>query len=274
VRLIAGLLATLLAGCAVTPPPQPPDPPERSLAQVLAAVRQAPAIRTLPPDLTPSLSTAAQDVGFDSDRCEAGPDADRIDPCVFGDRASATDVILWGDSRAGMWLPAMREIAPRRHWRLQFFGKPRCPAAHPRSSVGPCDRFRAYVIERIRAVRPELLVISNVPDARLPSRTAERLVVLGDIPVLPESGPSCLARNARHVPACFTSRPAATGGHRPEERAGLIYIPVLPWLCSAVCTPVIRNVLVYRNRFQLTATYARMLSGVLSDALDLPAPAG
>nr|WP_296067910.1 SGNH hydrolase domain-containing protein [uncultured Actinoplanes sp.] len=268
-RLIAGLLATLLGGCAVTPPPRPPGPPDMTLAQVLAAVRQAPAIRTLPPDLTPSLSTAARDVGFDSDRCEAGPDADTIDPCVFGDRAGATDVILWGDSRAGTWLPAMREIALRRHWRLQFFGKPGCPAAHPRPAAGPCDRFRAYVIERIRAVRPELLVMSNVPDARLSWGPAQRQVVLGDIPVLAESGPSCLVRHARNVPACFTTRRAATGGHRAGNS-----IPVSPWLCSAVCTPVIGNVLVYRNRFQLTATYARMLSGVLSDALDLPAPAG
>lgn len=42
---------------------------------------------------------------------------------------------------------------------------------------------------------------------------------------------------------------------------------MLPWLCSAVCTPVIGNVTVYRNRFHLTATYARLLRGVLEKAL-------
>jgi hypothetical protein len=42
---------------------------------------------------------------------------------------------------------------------------------------------------------------------------------------------------------------------------------VLPWLCGPVCTPVIGNVLVYRNQFDLTATYARMLNGVLETAL-------
>jgi hypothetical protein len=290
-RLIAGLFAGLhvvvLAGCAGSPSRRPVDAPEMTLAQVLSAVRRAPSIRTAPPPL----ATAAQDVGFDNSKCEAGPDADRIDPCVFGDRASALDVVLWGDSHAGMWVPALSEIALRRHWRLQFFGKPRCPAVDLRASR-VCKRFRAYVIGRIRAVRPELVVITNASQGAAPQwqaglgRTlttvrprAGRLVVLGDTPVL-DAGPECLANHARNVSACSTPRPEATARvwHRAEEtaarRAGAHYISVLPWLCSAVCTPVISNVVVYRNRFQLTAGYARLLSGVLDEALGLPAPAG
>ena len=285
-RLIASLLVVLLAGCSEAPSRRPADPPEMTSAQVLSAVRLAPGIRTVPP----SLATAGQDVGFDNARCEAGPDADRVDPCVFGDRASALDVVLWGDSHAGMWVPALAEIALRRHWRLQFFGKPRCPAVDLRSP-DVCERFRAYVIGRIRAVRPELVVITNASQGAAGPweagwyRTlttvrpaAGRLVVLGDTPVL-DTGPECLADHARDVAACFTPRRAATVHvwNRAEENAarhaGAHYISVLPWLCSAVCTPVIKDVVVYRNRFQLTATYARRLSGVLDEALGLPAPA-
>ncbi|MFC3737580.1 SGNH hydrolase domain-containing protein [Paractinoplanes deccanensis] len=273
-----------------------------ALPSVLAAVRKAPALRALPPDLTPSLVTTADDVGFDNDTCEAGPKADRIEPCVFGDRASATDVVLYGDSHAGMWLPAMKEIAERRHWRLQFFGKPACPTPkitfwnQQESRVfTECDRFRSYVAAHVASARPELVVVTNasfshkrgrgVPitpeqwraglaeTLRTLRQAADHVVVLGDIPVLDQSGPECLSAHVADISACFTSRTAATArvwnaAESAAARAtGAGYVSVLPWLCTTVCTPVIGNVGVYRNRFHLTATYARMMNGVLEEAL-------
>lgn len=275
----AALALLLLTGCTETPPPRAVTEPAPRIAKsvVLAAVARAATIRELPADLTPSLATAAADLGFDNEKCEAGPSADRIEPCVFGDPASGTKVIVYGDSHAGMWVPALIPIAERRHWRLQLLGKPGCPAVRIR---GVCDRFRDYAIARIKEERPELLVVAHqsvgtraglrrlLGTLRL---TASRVVVLGDIPVLDESGPDCLRR--KNVRACSTSLTAATARIRNGDteaaarEAGAEYVPVLPWLCTETCTPVIGNVAVYRNRFQLTATYARMLNGVLEDAL-------
>jgi hypothetical protein len=302
---VIALAASLLAGCGETPAkPRPTDTAGSrfSLSAVLAAVGKAPAIRTLPADLTPSLATTGQDIGFDNAKCEAGPAADRIEPCVFGDRASSVKVILYGDSHAGMWLPAMTEIAERRHWRLQFFGKPGCPAVQitvwnqlAGRPFAECDRFRAYVAARVRAEHPNMLVVTSESFAQKRDRgapitpaewqtglewtlselhrSARRVVVLGDTPVLAESGPDCLAKHTGNVAACFTTRTTATARvwNTAEETAardaGAGYVSVLPWLCGLVCTPVIGNVSVYRNRFHLTATYARMLNGVLEDAL-------
>src|SRR3954468_24500468 len=123
--ILALVLALLSAGAvactdepAARPAPSDQPVPRVALRGVLAAVRKAPAIRTLPSDLTPSVSTAGEDMGFDSDKCEAAPAADRnAEPCVFGDKASAVRVMLFGDSHAGMWLPALMPIAERRHWR-------------------------------------------------------------------------------------------------------------------------------------------------------------
>ncbi|MET0426804.1 MAG: SGNH hydrolase domain-containing protein, partial [Actinoplanes sp.] len=290
---LAALLTVLTACTPATPPLTPAAPAPRIVeAAVLAAVQRAAAIRTLPADLTPALADTAADLGFDNEQCEAGPAADRIEPCVFGDRASAIKVILYGDSHAGMWLPPMIQIADRLHWRLMFFGKPGCPAVrltvwNQRAGrrFEECDRFRDSVTERIKAERPDLVVLTNgsfepksdrgvlvtpvqwqtavremVGSLRLLS---SRVVVLGDIPVLAESGPECLAAHPADVAACGTSRNAATERvwHAAEQDAaresGAGYVSVLPWLCSAVCTPVIGNVTVYRNRFHLTATYAR-----------------
>jgi SGNH domain-containing protein len=298
--LILVLLTGLLGACAttVTPGLRPSDEPAPrwSLTRVLAAVRQAPAIRSLPAGLTPSLDAAGQDIGFDSDKCEAGPAAERIDPCVFGDPASSTRVVLFGDSHAGMWLPALIEIARRRHWQLTFFGKPACPAPEIVVWNQPsCDRFRAYAEQQIVTARPDLVLIASGSYGRKTGhdrpvtatewqggltrtleslrRSGARVIVVGDTPVPARSGPQCLAVHAQDIAACFTTRAAATrrvfdGADQGAAQAtGAGYVAVLPWLCGAVCTPVVGHVLVYRNRFQLTATYARMLNGVLEAAV-------
>ncbi|HEY0000278.1 MAG TPA: SGNH hydrolase domain-containing protein [Actinoplanes sp.] len=302
--LIFGVALVLLTGCASPPAPRPAESaaPQVALAAVLTAVRKAPAIRALPADLTPALTATGGDLGFDNEKCEAGPAADRIEPCVFGDRASSIKVVLYGDSHAGMWLPAMTAIADRRHWRLQFFGKPGCPAVHitvwNQQESRPfveCDRFREHVAARIAAERPNLVVVTNESYSQKRGRgvlitpgewrvglektlstlrrSARRVVVLGDTPVLAESGPDCLAKNAHNVPACFTTRAAATArvwngaDESAAQASGAGYVSVLPWLCGLVCTPVIGNVTVYRNRFHLTATYSRMMNGVLEQAL-------
>ncbi|MBM2617080.1 hypothetical protein JIG36_16105 [Actinoplanes sp. LDG1-06] len=304
--LLVALLA-VIAGCTAAVPPPPrmtaPEPaPQVPLNTILSAVAKAPSLRTLPADLTPSLATSGQDYGFDNEKCEAGPRADRIEPCVFGDRASATDVVLYGDSHAGMWLPAMTQIADRLHWRLQFFGKPGCPALavtvwnqQEDRVFDECDRFRDFVAGRIAATAPELVVVTNesfsqkrgrgqliTPDEwrtglgrtlRDLHRSAGTVVVLGNTPVLDASAPECLAANQDDVRACSTSRKVATArvwnaaDEAAAEATGSGYIPVLPWLCTQTCPAVIGNVTVYRNRFHLSGTYSRMLNGVLEEAL-------
>ena len=301
------LVLALVAGCGDgKPAPRPSDrpAPRVALADVLAAVRKAPSIRKVPADLTPSLATAGEDLGFDNAKCEVAPTADRIDqPCVFGDPVSPTRVVLYGDSHAGMWLPAMQKIAERRQWRLEFYGKPACPTpalsfwnqqeARP---FAECDRFRDFVLGQVRQSRPSLVVVTNesfsqklgrgvlvtpgqwqaglTSTLHALSEAASRVVVLGDTPVLDQSGPECLSAHAANVPACFTTRAKATArvwnsaDQAAASATGAGYVSVLPWLCSTICTPIVVNIMVYRNRYHITGTYSRMLNGVLDAALD------
>lgn len=303
---ILAVLTGLVTGCTATEAPgtlRPAGPaPRLPLTKVLAAVRRAPAIRALPSGLTPPLVSAAKDLGFDSDRCEAGPSATRIDPCVFGDPASSTKVALLGDSHASMWLPALTEIARRRHWRLTFYGKPACPAPDLTfwnqrlgRAFTECDQFRSFAEEQIQALRPDLVLVADSSFAAKTGpgesvtaaewqgaltrtlarlrRSGARVIVIGDAPVLARSGPACLAAHARDILACFTPPAVATAriwnaaDQAAARASGSGYISVLPWLCGAVCTPVVGHTLVYRDQFDLTGTYSRMLNGVLEAAV-------
>jgi hypothetical protein len=181
---------------------------------------------------------------------------------------------------------------------LRFFGKPGCPAPELtflKQQFTKCDDFRAFAEREILAERPDLVLVTSDsydqktrPDQTVTAtawqggltrtlaglrRSGARVVVIGDTPVLVQSAPQCLAAHTRNIVACFTTRAVATqrvwnGADQAAAAAtGSGYVSVLPWLCGAVCTPVVGNVLVYRDRFHLTATYVRMLNGVLETAL-------
>ncbi len=88
--------------------------------------------------------------------------------CAFGDAASDTTVVLFGDSHAAQWFPALQRVAGERRWRLVSFTKSGCPAADvpmydPRLKrrYWECDEWRALALRRIESTRPALVVISE-----------------------------------------------------------------------------------------------------------------
>lgn len=95
-----------------------------------------------------------------------------------------------------------------------------------------------------------------------------------DIPLLPQSGPVCLASHPDNAQACSAPQRNAQRGLDPvddatTERNGVHYIDPTSWFCSQTCTAVIANYAVYQDRFHVTATYARFLELVLGQALPL-----
>ena len=100
--------------------------------------------------------------------------------CTYGDTASATTIVLFGDSHAAEWFPAIEELARSEGWRLVSLTKSGCPSA----SIEPyalaldrpyteCDVWRASALTRIVELRPKFVVMSNATqymrasDARL-----------------------------------------------------------------------------------------------------------
>jgi hypothetical protein len=88
--------------------------------------------------------------------------------CVYGDKNGSKTVVLFGDSHAAQWFPALERIAQEKKWRLISLTKSACPSvwATPyRPELGrkyeECDRWRSAVIRRITKERPALVVLAN-----------------------------------------------------------------------------------------------------------------
>ena len=150
--------------------------------------------------------------------------------CEFGNSASATEVVLFGDSHAIQWFSPLERIAVRQGWRLTTLLKSGCTATDlpsPRATAGarsPCEAWRAAAFRQIERLQPRLVVlasatnyigsdrngidwpmvtVSALQDAT--RRTLARLsaagvpaVVMRDTPLAPFDVPTCLARLARH----------------------------------------------------------------------------
>jgi peptidoglycan/LPS O-acetylase OafA/YrhL len=229
--------------------------------------------------------------------------------CVYGNPSSDTTVVLFGDSHAMQWFPALKELAEERDWRLLGFSKSACPPAEIqvystglRREYRECDEWRERTLERITQEAPSLVVTSMLNRYRaredgkgLPRDASNEAVVDGyvstlrelrgagapvavieDVPRPDKDIPECVSRSLERLQDCAFPRSKALGGPRINAEAaerveGASLVDPTPVVCpEEMCPAVVGDALVYRNGAHLTATYVRTLTPWLGEQLPEP----
>ena len=247
-----------------------------------------------------------------ADGCHLNPPETEAPECVYGDPSSDTTVVLFGDSHAMQWFPALNELAEERDWRLVGLTKAACPPAEVqiynatlRREYRECDEWRQRTLERItREEEPDLVVTSSLPTYR-PREAGERLggeasteamvngyaatlkklretgapvALIEDVPHPDKNVPECVSRSLDRLRECAFPKGKAlafppVNPRAAEEVESVRLIDPTPMVCpEEACPAVIGDALVYRNGAHLTATYVRTLTPWL--AKRLPDPAG
>ena len=261
----------------------------------------------VPKNVTPALLDVADDnPATYSDGCHLAPGFKDIPSgCTFGANAAAPLVVLWGDSHAAEWFPALAALADAGTIRLESDTKSGCPSADLdvdyKSSTGPqsypdCPLWRQNVLRHLADVRPALVIMSNYNHPDLPrggypsagqwgsaiSRTLARIpsgvhaLVVGETPLASTTPADCLSAHLNHTSSCDLKRsaalvPAMLAAERSAAHAGAAtYLDVGPYLCNATtCPAIIGNVEVYRDNQHLTATIAASFSPLFARQLKL-----
>ena len=275
------------------------SPPALAAAEAVGAPALGRQLQRSATALRPRPRDASADRGHAfADGCLVEAGEVRSPACVYGDRRSRQTVVLFGDSHAMQWFPALEATARRRHWRLVELTKGGCPPPLVRilypgteRQDRSCDVWRASALKRIERERPALVVVGmsmryTVLDgerrlargestralgaayapalARLRA-LAGRVAVLTDVPRPPKDIPSCVSGAMRRLRRCaFARGPALANAFAIRDAAARVprieTVDATDRFCLPdLCPAVVGDVLVYRNSGHVTASYMKTL---------------
>jgi len=207
--------------------------------------------------------------------------------CEFGQIAAKKTVVLYGDSHAVQWFPALEKLAKEKGFKLISLTKSACPSIDVvRESVGAfnmsnCATWRKNAIERIAAAKPDLVVLASFEhfapqgdprnvekwwaDGSL--RTYEtlkpltpKIIYLLDTPLPERNIPDCLASTS--ADKCFANPKLGL-----PQVASFEIIDPAKWLCETNCPGIIRGNVAYRDASHISVATSLELSERLWQAL-------
>ena len=207
--------------------------------------------------------------------------------CEFGIIANTKTVVLYGDSHAAQWFPALEKLASSKGFKLINLTKSSCPSIEvTRQSIGAfqmsnCSSWRTTAIQRIKKAKPDLLILSSfehyapIGDPRKVKQWWEegslrsfqnlrllspRIIYLIDTPLPSRNIPDCLASTS--ADKCF-----ANSNKGLPQVAGFQIIDPTKWLCTNICPGVVRGTVAYRDASHISVATSLELSDRLWDAL-------
>ena len=124
----------------------------------------------VPDSLRATLGAAATDMPKPyKDRCHVQQNLTTTpSSCFYGNRASKTSIVLFGDSHALSWFPAVEKLAIAKKWRLLSLTMSSCwpaniPAWNPYTNMlmTNCTVWRQKALAQIAKIKPYLTIVSG-----------------------------------------------------------------------------------------------------------------
>jgi hypothetical protein len=207
--------------------------------------------------------------------------------CEFGKLDSTKTVVLYGDSHAAQWFPALNKLADEKGFKLINLTKSACPSiAVTRASVGAfqmknCEEWRSSAISRIAVMKPDLVILSSfehyspIGDPRkveewwvagskksyqILQPLSPKLIYLLDTPLPDRNIPDCLATT--RADRCIANDEKGL----PQVADFQIIKPSI-WLCESDCPGTVRGNVAYRDASHISVATSLELANRLWLAL-------
>jgi len=246
-------------------------------------------VATISPD---PLSASTDRARLYDDGCLAWGEDVTQPACTYGDTKSSKTAVLFGDSRAMAYFPAIEQVALERHWRLVGLTRGNCMPATV-SYEKYCDTWRQNMMNRIRtAEKPDLVIVGSATKSTYAVRengktlsrkasepylvkgmvktirnlksTGAEVVVIRDQTMAPFVPADCVAANLRRLDRC-DYRPVNRRPHAFElvaaRKTGVRTIDPQRLFCGReACPAVIGDAIVNHDRYHVSATFARTMA--------------
>jgi len=207
--------------------------------------------------------------------------------CTYGSLGAAKKIVLFGDSHAAQWFPALEKLGRERKFELISLTKSACPgAAVKKVDTGEyknsdCNAWRAYAFNRIRDIRPDAVIVSGFQHFEFPREFSSRKVWWQEgqsrtLKKLSGSSPHLIyisdtPKPDRNIPNCLAGGKLSRCNGATKSEA--IFIPGFTrlnptsWLCNRECPGVISGVVAYRDASHISVDMSLALSSKLAEAL-------
>jgi len=257
------------------------------VAGLLIASTSSSMIKVKGTDYSFNLVDVMQKPAVYGDNCHSNYGENESGECTYGDLNSSTTIVLYGDSHAAQWFPALLELANERNFKLVSLTKSACPSVDvPRADQGAyknidCETWRDKSVARIKQIRPAAVILSSfqyfTPPRGYPDEnkwwkdgqkrlltslrgSSDHLIYISDTPRPKRDIPNCLA--SRDVKSCDTTEPTPV-----KVIKGFETIDPAPWLCSKYCPAIQDGYVVYRDASHISVVAALALKPQLESAL-------
>ena len=207
--------------------------------------------------------------------------------CTYGDKSSSKTVVLYGDSHAAQWFPALEKLADENGFKLVSLTKSACPAPEVKKvEIGAyknrdCFKWRENSIKRMREMKPAAIILSGFQHFDVPDNYSSRqswwsdgqklayqslrgasskLIYISDTPHPKQDIPNCLAANGGAK--CDDSEISSS-----EVSGGFTEIDPTPWLCTSKCPAIVNEIVAYRDASHISVAMSRALSLELGGVL-------
>ena len=209
--------------------------------------------------------------------------------CTYGDLSSGKTIVLYGDSHAAQWFPALEKLARENNFKLVSLTKSACPAPEVRKvQIGAyknadCFKWRENSIKRMKEIKPAAIIRSGYQHFEVPKNLGPRsawwakgqriafenlrgispkLIYISDTPHPSRDIPNCLASDGGEL--CDDNEKSD-----PRISGGFIKVDPTPWLCTDKCPAIVNGIVAYRDASHISVDTSRSLSlelgGVLTD---------
>ena len=256
---------------------------------------------SIPKYTQPAISIAARDYPtpyFDGCHTQQNM-ASNSASCTYGNKKSKTTIVLFGDSHALSWFPAIEKLAIYKNWKLISLTMSSCwPADIPAWNsttnlmMDNCEIWRSSAITLISKIKPKYIFVAGTSgfstvdsegnvlkgDDRFNAwqegmnktlqslkASTNSLFYLADYPIATPDPISCIKAN-KTIKNCVMPLEKAISFDWLQKESdianenGAIFVDGTEWICQTdPCSPIAGNYLIYRDAGHLTSTFARTL---------------